>query len=76
MASEAEFWGRPFEPGPVRVDPDAIATRARIVREALRHIATDPDCCATLPLLDRSLAWDMANHASDDTLVKLRGLLK
>lgn len=25
MASEAEFWGRPFEPGPVRVDPTRAA---------------------------------------------------
>lgn len=62
--------------GPVRVDPNRIAARAHVVREAMRHMTTDPTCCAQLPLLDRSLLHDLAHHASDDTLVKLLALLK
>lgn len=71
MASEAEFWGRPFAPGPVRVDPDAIAARARIVREALIAVAADdPDVRVQLGL------ETMAEMASDETLAKLGRLLK
>lgn len=62
--------------GPIRVEPNAIAERARVVREALRHIACDPACCAELPLQDRDLAWGLCTLASDETLAKLGRLLK
>jgi hypothetical protein len=76
MATEAEFWGRPMEPGTVRDEPTARATRARVVREALRHLATDPTCCKELPHADREAAWRLATVGADETLEKLGRLLK
>lgn len=73
MASEAEFWGRPFEPGPVRVDPDAAAIRARIVREAMEAAAAD--CEAVDPLGARVLRH-AAIMVNDEPLAKLGRLLK
>lgn len=61
--------------GPIRVEPNAIAERARVVREALRHIACDPTC-AELPFQDRELAWGLCTAGADETLAKLGRLLR
>jgi hypothetical protein len=62
--------------GAIRVEPNAIAERARVVREALRHIACDPECIRELPFLDRDLAWGLCTAGSDETLAELGRLLK
>jgi hypothetical protein len=61
--------------GPIRVEPNAIADRARVVREALRHIATDPTC-ADLPPQDRELAWGLSTAGADETLAMLGRLIR
>lgn len=76
MATEQEFWGRPLVPGRVRFDPNREAERARIVRAAVRHLATDPGMCETLPLADREACWRLAQVATDQTLAHLGRLLK
>lgn len=53
----------------------AIATRACIVRDALRAIACAPENQSLHPL-DRELAWGMATAASDETLAKLGRMLR
>lgn len=57
--------------GPVRVDPDAQAARARVVREAL-IAATEKDPLSQVAHFSR---W-VAHHATDETLAKLGRLLK
>lgn len=72
--TEEDFWGRPFTPGPVRVDPDADAARAKVVREALLDLAYE----RTHPAIschDRNAAENMAG-CSDATLAKLGRMLK
>lgn len=59
---------------PIRVEPNAIADRARVVRNALLHLA-DRSACPTLPVEDRNAAFDLSG-ASDETLAKLGRLLK
>lgn len=54
--------------GPIRVEPNAIAERARVVREALRSLSNEPGCGDLFMLLGQS--------ASDDALAKLGRLLK
>ena len=81
MASEAEFWGRSLEPcaarldtstlGPIRVDPNDLAIRARVVREAL-IAATENDPSSEVAHFGQ---W-VANHASPVTLAKLGRMLK
>lgn len=71
MASEAEFWGRPLAPGPVRVDPNDLACRARVVREAIIK-ATENDPSSEVA---HYAQW-VANHASPVTLAHLGRLLK
>lgn len=70
MATEREFWGRPFEPGPVRVDPDAAAARARVVRQALAACAVEDSDVA------HHAALMLSRNASDETLAKLGRMLK
>lgn len=57
--------------GPIRVEPCAIAERARVVREALQCVAATEG----LPFEDRGWACRMAD-CGDATLAKLGRLLK
>lgn len=54
--------------GPIRAEPNALAERARVVREALRSMSNEPGCGDLFCLLGQS--------ASDETLAKLGRLLK
>lgn len=61
---------RPIETsalGPIRLSLSDNAIHATLMREALRHIATNPECCRDLPLQDRQAAWDLT-QGSDETL--------
>lgn len=71
--TEEDFWGRPFATGPVRVDPDADAARAKVVREALMAVAVEPGARGTV--VAHSLRR-LAHYANDTTLAKLGRLLK
>ena len=71
IASAPVDWNQPFALGPVRVDPDADAARAKVVREALT-VATRDDPSPDVAHYGR---W-VANNASDATLAKLGRLLK
>lgn len=79
MASETEFWGRPVDTstlGPVRVDPDATAARARMVREALMEARK---AAVARPGGVRGDIWRAFNDlcdADDETLAHLGRLLK
>lgn len=59
--------------GPIRVEPNAVAERARVVREALRSLDRD---YLGYPREVRILAFDLANTAPDEMLAKLGRLLK
>lgn len=54
--------------GPIRVEPNAIADRARVVREALRSLSNEPGCGDLFCLI--------AQSASDDALAKLGRLIR
>lgn len=56
--------------GPIRLDPNSQAERARVVREALRAAAMEETGKAHEHL------WQAAALASDGTLTKLKRLLK
>lgn len=71
--TEDQFWGRPFEPGPVKVDHDAAAVRAKVVREALLIISQDLEAAGHQY---RATAFDCAAAAQDDVLAKLGRLLR
>lgn len=76
MATEDEFWGRPLAPSPVKVDPNKETERARVVREALKHLATDPALSEELPRDDRFICLRMSHKLTDKTLAHLGRLLK
>lgn len=57
--------------GPIRVEPNAIAERARVVREALETLSVDAANAAEGEALAK-----LVFHASDETLAKLGRLLK
>jgi hypothetical protein len=57
--------------GPIRVEPNAIAERARVVREALEHLR----CRSGDYYEERALRF-VISAASDDTLAKLGRLVK
>jgi hypothetical protein len=60
--------------GAIRVDLSQVASRARLVRQALLHIG-DPAVAPSLPIEDRYAAREMAN-ASDETLAMLGRMLR
>lgn len=57
--------------GPIRLSLSDNAIHATLMREALRHIVTNPECCETLPIHDRQAAWDLTIRGSDETLAIL-----
>lgn len=57
--------------GPIRLSVSGNALAATLMREALRHIATNPECCRDLPMADRESAWQLATAGSDETLAIL-----
>jgi hypothetical protein len=57
--------------GPIRVEPNAVAERARVVREALRSLSVDSTDRSECEALAMVVIW-----ASDEALARLGRMLK
>ena len=69
--TDEEFWGRPMEPGPVKDDPLALLSQARVVKDALNLLFKE-----STVLEEAQALHDLIENARATTLARLARLLK